>query len=394
MGALSEHDRKLSLAQDAHRSGRLQDAETEYASVVKQWPDSAEAFALLGTLKLQLGKPDEAMSLLSTCRKLSPSHVSAATNLGYALYLVKRYDEALSTLDSALALAPDASTAHNTRGLVLAKYERFWEALACIERALALKPDYVEAINNRANMLLKLGRHDEAIAGYQVAIDMRPDQSDGYFNLGRALMAKNQLEAAIQNYDHAIARNPNYADAYWAKAMASLLGGDFETGWALYEWRWKASTFGHAPRNFPKPLWLGGSSIADKTILIHAEQGFGDTLQFCRYLPLLVEHGAKVLFIVQPELIELMRSSHLKCALFVPGDHIPNFDVHCPLLSVPLALRTTRDTIPSKTPYIKPSDDKIADWRKRLGKSQRLRVGLAWSGRIHIFHRLNLQANR
>ena len=163
--------------------------------------------------------------------------------------------------------------------------------------------------------------------------------------------------------------------------MASLLGGDFKTGWALYEWRWKASTFGHAPRNFPKPLWLGESSIADKTILIHAEQGFGDTLQFCRYLPLLAEHGAKVLFIVQPELIELMRSSHLKCALFVPGDHIPNFDVHCPLLSVPLALRTTRDTIPSKTPYIKPSDDKIADWRKRLGKSQRLRVGLAWSGR-------------
>jgi len=289
-------------------------------------------------------------------------------------------DEALASYDRAIAIKPDYAKAHNNRGNALKELKRWDEALASYDRAIAIKPDYADAYSNRGNALNELKRLDEALASYDRAIAIKPDYADAYSNRGVALQELKRLDEALASYDRAIAIKPDDAEAYWNKSLALLLAGEFGRGWELYEWRWKKETFTSPKRNFPQPLWLGEEDIAGKTILLHAEQGLGDTIQFCRYAKLVKALGAKVVLEVPKALRGLLSELGGVDEVIEQGKALPAFDYHCPLLSLPLAFKTNLANIPSPKPYLAASIQKCDEWEQRLGAKGKPRVGLVWSG--------------
>jgi hypothetical protein len=191
--------------------------------------------------------------------------------------------------------------------------------------------------------------------------------------------AQNRDAEALRCYDRATALKSDIADAYFGKSLVKLSLGDFKTGWELYEWRWKSGDFASRIRNFSQPLWLGDSGLAGKTILVHSEQGFGDTIQFCRYLSRLQNLDCKIVFETMAPLVPLFMEQDSGVPIVVSGAALPHFDVHCPLMSLPLAFKETLERIPT-APYLRPSKDKTAAWRNLLGEKTKPRIGLVWSG--------------
>ncbi len=376
-------DQRLKTAQDFHRAGNLSEAENIYVELLSHAPKSVDTLRLLGALYLQQGAPYKAMRHLTRALEVAPHQHEARLNLAYALFQAQHYDSALQEIDTVLTHLPTSATAYNHRGLILGGLNRHDDAIAAFNQALQLQPNNFDALINRGNTLQKQGAHGQALTSYQQAVTSAPSSALAHFSLGRALAADGNPERALVHYEQALIAQPHYAEARWAKGVTKLMLGEYLEGWALYEARWQATSFGHAPRNFPQPQW-DGTSLSGKTILVHAEQGFGDTIQFCRYVPLLTAQGAKVILLAQPELKSLLQAS-LPCDVFAPGEKISKFDTHCALLSLPHLMRTTLETIPNATPYLTPPSDKIARWSALLGQKQRLRIGLTWSGRrTHI----------
>jgi tetratricopeptide (TPR) repeat protein len=293
---------------------------------------------------------------------------------------LKRRHEALVSYDRALALRPAMAAAHYNRGNILHELRRFDEALASYDRALALRPDYAEAHFNRGNALHVLKRFEEALASYHRALALRPDYAEAVANRGATLHDLKRYDEALVSYDRAQALRPDFADAHYNEAMCRLLLGDFDRGWQKHEWRWETAQLRNGRRNFPQPLWLGSEEIKGKTILLHAEQGLGDTIQFGRYAPLVVERGAHVILEVQKPLRELMNTLPGAIQVVSKGDPLPEFDLHCPLLSLPLAFATRLETIPSAMPYLSARESKLRSWDERLGKHAKPRIGVVWAG--------------
>ena len=185
---------------------------------------------------------------------------------------------------------------------------------------------------------------------------------------------------ALECYERSLSLKTQLAGAHWNKALVKLSLAEFDEGWKLYEWRWKTRDFTSPIRRFTQPLWLGDFDISNKRILIHAEQGLGDTIQFSRYLALLTDKKCRVIFEVQKPLASLYRSQNLDCELIVRGEAIPPFDAHCPLMSLPLAFRTKPDTIPANIPYLVAGDEQRSELARRLGQRTKPRIGVAWSG--------------
>ena len=343
-------------------------------------PNVALAYNNRGNALLDLKRLDEALASYDKALALKPDYAEAYNNRGSALLDLKRLDEALASCDKALTLNPDYAEAYNNRGNVLLHLKRLEEALACYDKSLALKPDYAEAHYNRGIALRDLKRLDEELASYDKALALKPDYAEAYYNSAIVNQALRLLDAAIANYDRAIAIKPDYADAYWNKSLTLLSSGDFDKGWELYEWRWLIAKTALKQSVAGKPLWLGVESLKDKTILLHSEQGLGDTIQFCRYATLVAQLGATVLLEVQLPLLELLRGLDGVCQLVAEGSTLPPFDYHCPLMSLPLAFRTTIGTIPANIPYIKVDLTKVAYWQTKLGVHDKPRVGLVWSG--------------
>jgi tetratricopeptide (TPR) repeat protein len=402
-------------AVDLHRSGQLVEAEKRYARVLKIAPGHFDALHLLGVIKHQRGKLGEAYGLITSALKVNPRSADAHANLSMVLHGLKRDEDALTSLDTALALAPDHLEALNNRGTALLALKRPQEALASLERVLALQPRHVEARVNRGNALAALLRHEEAIAAYDAAIAMHPRHAGAHFNRGHALHATgrpgeaiaafdnalaiapdhigalinrglacqelNRFEEAVKSYRDAIAIEPGYADAHFNEALALLTLGELRAGFEKLEWRWKRTGMEGHRRSLGRPLWLGEYPLARKTILLHAEQGLGDTIHFVRYAPLVARTGATVVLEVQPELKELLGRVEGVSHVVARGDPLPAFDVHCPLASLPLAFRTDPATVPAAIPYLAASEDRIATWRPRLESLAAPRVALAWSGR-------------
>jgi predicted TPR repeat methyltransferase len=233
---------------------------------------------------------------------------------------------------------------------------------------------------NLGNALVQQGRLAEALACYDQAIALQPDYGQAWCNRGNLLQMRHQIDAAVESYDRAIALNTEYADAYWNKANALLLGGDFVRGWPLYEWRWKRDSFTSPKRGFAQPLWLGQESLAGKTILLHSEQGLGDTVQFCRYVPMVAALGARVVLEVQKPLLGLVHSLPGVSEWVEKGTALPPFDFHCPLLSLPLAFNTGICDIPGAASYLSSDPVRRAHWANRLGPRTRPRIGIVWSG--------------
>jgi tetratricopeptide (TPR) repeat protein len=397
-----------------HRQGRLEEAAQIYSAILAGDPGKFDALHLLGLLRHQQGREVDALRLIAAALNVNPHSADALSNFGLIFDTLKQHQDALGIFDKALALKSDHVNALNNRGLTLAnlgrhaealaswdralaadpahpealhsrgnalfKAKRFAEALADYDRFLTLRPDDVDVLNNRGSSLAELGRLDEAIQSYQRALDVDPKLPEIHINKGHILADLHRFDEALAAYADAAAIGPKHAEARFCESLVRLRLGQFAAGWRDYEWRWRQASWGERGRDFAQPLWLGEGPLAGKTILLHAEQGFGDMLQFARYVPLVARLGARILLEVQPPLKPLL--SHLEGAscVLARGETLPAFDLHCPLMSLPLAFGTEAGSIPGACPYIRAPADRVSAWQARLGTKRCLRVGIAWAG--------------
>jgi tetratricopeptide (TPR) repeat protein len=404
---------QLHHAQLLHQSGQLAEAEVLYKKLLKILPRHPAILTALGTIALQQGQFTHACMLLGkslklepnqpsaqsnrgiafiqlarlteaavcfeTAIRLKPDYFEACNNLGNVLHDLRRFDEALSHFDRAIAIKPDYAEAYSNRGNVLQDLGRFTEALQWFERTISLKPEYAQAYYNHGNALKELDRPAEAVISFERAIALLPNHVEAHNNRAMALQQLKQLDRAIAGFDQAIAINSNYPDPYWNKALLKILLGQYEEGWQLYEWRWR-NQFKFHIRKFKQPLWLGEPTAADKILLVYPEQGLGDFIQFCRYVPMLESKFARVVIEAPDSLMPLLRTLKGNVTLVEQGQPLPEFDLQIPIMSLPLAFKTTVNDIPSPIHYLYSDRDKQTYWQERLGKKTRLRIGLAWSG--------------
>jgi len=321
-------------------------------------------FRELGNVLHIAGRLDEAAMAYSSALLLAPDSAECCYNLAVTRMRQNRLADAASGFEKALRLKPDYAEAHLNLGILQQAYGRPAAAIQCYRQALRTRPRYESARYNLALTLQDQGRLEEALEQYRSL-----HCADAHNNAGNTLLALGRAQEALASYRRALAADPNHSEARWNLGVVQLLLGDFEKGWEGFEWRFRQRE--SRPRHFDVPLW-DGSPLAGRTILIHAEQGLGDTLQFVRFLPELDKRGGFAWLECQPALSCLIGRSYRIAP--VP---LPSFDCHAPLLSLPYLLESG---IPAGAPYLSPAPELIQQWRERLGAWNETRVGLAWAG--------------
>jgi Flp pilus assembly protein TadD len=333
-----------SLGEALVQVGRRADAIPCYRRALQLSPDFFAALMNLGCLLLEQ-QPAEALGLFERARQVQANSVQAMTNFGFALNALDRVAEAEAIFRDALARDPSSPEGHSGLGIALARQERHEEAVACQRRALELRLTYPEAHHNLGVSLLKLGKPEEAIAAHREALRWQPSAPEPHGSL----------------------------------AVANLVLGRFLEGWPEYEWRWRCKMFAGCERSFAQPVW-DGSPLDGRTILIHAEQGYGDLLQFVRYAPLVKARGGTVLVECAAPMHPLLSRCGGIDALLPKKPPLPAFDVHAPLMSLPGILGTTVATIPADVPYLSVPDELVERWRRELEPIEGFRVGIGWRG--------------
>jgi tetratricopeptide (TPR) repeat protein len=391
---------------------RREDALQSFEQAIRLQPDFAEAWYNRGRTLLSLQRPRDAAQSFDRVIQLQPALAEAHHQRANALRDLRLWDEALRGYDRALELKSDFAEAYNERGNVLRDLKRADEALASYERAAELMPDFAEAHSNRGNALTELKRLEEALESHDRAVALKPDYALAHFNRGNTLRDLGRLNEALASYDRAIQLTPGLAAAHLGKAllltdrrradeaidtfdralentpddvlaalgkgMCLLQMGRFEEGWPLYEWRKKKPDRTDF-RDYPQPAWTGTESLEGKTLFIYAEQGLGDTIQFCRYAQLARETGAKVIFAVQDPLVRLLKDLGPGIEIVGMSAQPPDFDYYIALLSMPLAFRTNLANCPANVPYLRAERERVENWRERLG-GHGLKVGICWQG--------------
>jgi tetratricopeptide (TPR) repeat protein len=360
-------------------AGRHEDAAIAFEKSLRFRPDDASTYNNLGNALYTLGRHEQAIAAFSRALELRPRHAGAHNNLGMALAALGRAEEALEHFRAALGAEPRFVAAHFNLGNALDAIGRHDAAAAAFEAALALHAPFPPALFGLGNALAALGRHAEAVQRFELAVGLDPTFCLAWLNLGTAHHALGAHTAALRAFDQALRLRPELASAHVNRAFALLALGDFARGLPEYEWRLKALA-DTAPA---LPRWHG-EPAAERTLFVEAEQGFGDTLQFVRYLPLVRERVARVVLEVQPELLPLLAplAAAWRATIIGRGAPRPAADLHCPLLSLPLALGTTLDTLPARSRYVDVPKAYQRRWRGSLGGHAKRKIGLAWSGRI------------
>lgn len=364
------------------RLNRSREALESLDQAIRLKPDDEAAYRARGNAQLDLRQPQAALASFGQAIALQPNYAEAYRNRGLAQLHLKQAQAALESCDQAITLAPGDAEAHCTRGNALLALGQAQAALESYNHAIRLKADVAGAYGNRASALLDLDQPQAALESVEKAIAYDPRSVSAYINRGMVLRSLMQPQAAIESYDRAIELDPDCAPAHWNRAVCNLLMGNFDRGWQEYEWRWKNEDLDlpERKRTFVQPLWLGDGVLTGKTILLHSEQGLGDTLQFCRYATLVAGRGANVILEAQSPLVELLTCLAGVGSVFARREALPAFDCHCPLMSLPLAFRTTLDDIPNPRQYLDSDPAKRAEWDIALGEKRKPRVGLAWSG--------------
>lgn len=342
-------------------------------------PEFAEAWFGRGSVLSDLRRYDDALSAFDRALSFRPDFAEVWLGRGSVLGDLRRYDDGLSAFDRALSIKPDLAKAWLGRGNLLIDLKRYDEALSDLDRALSIKADLAEAWLGRGNALNDLKRYDEAFAAYDKALSVKPDLAKAWLGRGSALGELKRYDEAYSAYAEAQRLQPNLAEAHFNEGFQRLLLGDLERGWDKYEYRWDTRQYLASKPRFAQPLWLGDCPIRDKVIFLHSEQGLGDTIMACRYVPMVAALGARVILEVKPALASLCRGLEGLSHLVVAGDAVPEFDYHCPLMTLPLAFKTRLETIPANVPYFRLPPDKIEHWRQRLGQA-RFKIGVGWAG--------------
>jgi len=301
-------------------------------------------------------------------------------SLGMSLLQAGKIREAAFQFRKALHLAPGFTDASLVLGHCLHAMGHFEAALETYDELLKTNTDFMAAWNNRGTTLLELGRFEEAATSFSRTLELAPNFHDARVALATCHQALGKVTEALWACDEVLAADPENAEAHWNRSLLLLLKGDYLEGWREYEWRWRKRNFTSPRRDFPQPLWRG-EDLAGRTILIHAEQGFGDTLQFCRYVPLVAAASARVVFECHPPLVGLMKSLAGNVQVVAMGQPLPNFDLHLPLMSLPLIFGTTIENIPVTVPYLAPPEDRLSFWRSQISDYGRFKVGLCWAGK-------------
>ena len=379
--------RAIQPALAALHAGRMQEAERLLRRLLRQQPENAEALHCLGIALHAQGQNAQALSFLERSLRLEPANSQAENNRATVLNALGRPAEALQCLDRALALKPDDPGLHYNRGNTLMTLLRDEEAVASFDAALALQPDFRQALQNKGIVLTRLGRPGEALATYEKLLALYPagaaadvTLSEARVNRAWALDRMNRRDEALAACDAAIAGDGAHALAHFNAAPICLAMGDYERGWREFEWRWRDPTFKVHARNFAQKLWLGKESLEGRRILLYAEQGFGDTIQFCRYAPLVKARGATVIMEAAPPLLPLLRTLRGVDELVAFGAKLPPFHFQTPMMSLPLAFETRLESVPAEVPYLAADPARVEKWRQILGAPRGVRVGLAWSG--------------
>jgi tetratricopeptide (TPR) repeat protein len=371
----------LTLGIIRRRQGQLEEALKAFDRAVQLAPESAEGWRHFGNVLVDLNLLEQAVLSFQYALKYDARDGEAAERCGCVLFQLGKSEEALAYLGLAEQLQPDSAEASQVRGLALFSLKRFEEAAAAMQRAQTLEPQNADICNNLGVFLQRLGREAEALPHFDRAIKIRPNLLAAYTNKAHALGHLHRFDDALAVYNALEAVDPGNADARWSRSLVHLLTGNFEAGWAGREARWRASGLSITRLTSPKPLWLGKEAVDGKTVLVHADEGLGDTIHFARYVPMLAARGARVILVVPDALCSLL--SKLPGVFFCLPQSVgtlPPFEMHCPLSSLPLAFGTRLETIPSATPYL-PAPP-AQRWEQRLGPRGKLRVGLAWSGNI------------
>jgi Flp pilus assembly protein TadD len=350
---------RFDTAVEHHQAGRLPEAEALYRKVLALEPNHADALHLLGVLAAQSFRFGEATDLIGKACALSPNVADYRRHLGNAMSDKRDYHGAADAYRQALKLQPTCYVSHDGLGAALRETGQLDEALACHRRSLATNPNNVVA----------------------------------HLNLGITLGKKGLLQEAIASYRRAIALAPNTCDAHWNLSQLLLLLGDYEQGWREYEWRWQRKNFPTMWRALPQPRWTG-EDLTGKTLLVHTEQGYGDAIQFVRYVPMLAARGARVVLLCQPAMARLLNGvagvERIVPGIASPAD-LPPFDFHCPIMSLPFLFETRLDSVPANIPYLKPEPSLLQHWRAKVNVAavgskigpRRVngpKVGLVWAG--------------
>lgn len=336
----------------AFQAGDLDRAERAYRHVLALAPATARAWFLLGATLQMRGWLDEAVASYQQAVRLAPGHVEAHCNLGVALHALRRTDE----------------------------------AMAALRRALELAPTHAESLNNLGNALRDRGSFDEAEACYRRALEVRPDYVEARHNLGNALKTRGLRAEALACYDRALAIRPDLAQVHLSRALAWLEAGDFARGWPEYEWRLRCPQF--AIPDLPQPRWDGGP-LDGRSILLYADHGLGDGIQFIRYAPMVKARGGRVVVLCRAPLARLLATCDGVDMVVVEGSPTPACDVHAPLMSLPGIFGTDLSNLPAEVPYLFADPDRVAAWAEELGPSDDVRIGIAWQGNpAHVRDRL------
>ncbi len=401
-------DEQLEKALRHHTAGELAEAEAIYRSVLQQDPNDPDALHLLGALTAQTGHGDAALSLIDHAIAIDPACPEFHNNKGLILFNLGRFEQAVAAHREAVRLRPEFPEALNNLGNALLHKGELAEAADTYRKTIALRPNYANAYSNLGVALHKQKKLEDAIAAYRLAVLYQPGHAEAHSNLGVALRESGRMSEAIEEYrtairldercldaqanlgaalydtghgeeaiavlTHAAELNPEYSGARYNLALALLQKGDYQRGWDEYEHRVLAMW---ARLKFPAPQWDGGDP-AGKTILLFADGGFGDAIQFARYVPMVKKRGATVILQVQPELIRLF--GRLGADRVIAKDQpAPAFDLHCPFLSLAKVFNTRVDDVPA-APYLSADPEIARKWASKVAGKEGLRVGLAWRG--------------
>jgi tetratricopeptide (TPR) repeat protein len=345
--------------------GRLEEAVTHYQDALQLNSRYAEAHINLGVARTEQGRLDEAVTCFQEALRIAPNFAEAHHSLGCALQRQGKLDEAVRYFQRAIQLKPDYAPAYNDLGYVLERQDKFDDAVYCYQQALRINPHYAEALDNFGNALDRLDRLEEAIGCYQQALAIKPDCPETLNDLATVRTRQGKFDEALAVYDRALSLKPGLGAALLNRSLLQLLLGNFEQGWTDFDWRSKQP--GIDRREFAQPLW-DGSALNGRTILLSAEQGLGDTMQFIRYVPLVKQRGASVIVECQPVLVPLLKCFAVIDHLLAQGSTPPPFDVHAPLLSLPVIFRTCLESIPAMVPYLRADHHLVEHWKRELPK--------------------------
>ena len=367
----------VNLGNGYHALSRFSDALECYRRAIELRPDQATTyFNLAGTLR-QVKRLDEAKASIERSLQLNRNYSRAYQRLGEILADQGKFDEAISAYQTAIELNPRDSQSHIAYGILLRQRGRLEDTVSIYKAALAIEPNSAEVLTNLGNAYSDQGNLVDAVECHRRSLAIKPNSAIAWSNLGQVLQQNGELDESLECYRKAIAVDSNCSKARFNRSLVLLLKGDLERGFEEFEWRWKDSC---PAREFSCPLW-DGSPLEGKAILLHAEQGLGDTIQFIRYARRIQQMGPRrVIVECQPALVPLLKSCKGIDMLIPRGEVLPRFDTHAPLMSLPRILKTSLQDIPAETPYLKAKPELVVHWKQVLAAIRDVRVGIVWQG--------------